>query len=80
MRQLGDMLVWLGLFVVVAAVVYFTPRIANYVRLGAAGSCERPMLRTWWPIRVRYSRRLPEKAWSSSSPCGSDGPVRNPIR
>jgi len=31
MRQLGDMLVWLGLIVVVAAVVYFTPRIANYV-------------------------------------------------
>jgi hypothetical protein len=31
MRQLGDMLLWLGLIVVVAAVVYFTPRIANYV-------------------------------------------------
>jgi hypothetical protein len=31
MRQVGDMLVWLALIVVVAAVVYFTPRVANYV-------------------------------------------------
>ncbi len=31
MRQVGDMLVWLVLIVVVAAVVYFTPRFANYV-------------------------------------------------
>jgi len=31
MRQVADMLVWLALIVVVAAVVYFTPRVANYV-------------------------------------------------
>ena len=31
MRQVGDMLVWLALIVVIAAVVYFTPRVANYV-------------------------------------------------
>ena len=31
MRQVGDMLVWLGLILVVAGVVYFTPRFANYV-------------------------------------------------
>jgi hypothetical protein len=31
MRQVGDTLVWLGLIVVVAAVVYFTPRVARYV-------------------------------------------------
>lgn len=31
MRQVGDTLVWLGLILVVAAVVYFTPRLANYV-------------------------------------------------
>ncbi len=31
MRQVGDTLVWLGLIVVVAAVVYFTPRVASYV-------------------------------------------------
>ena len=30
MRQVGDTLVWLGLIVVLAAVVYFTPRFANY--------------------------------------------------
>jgi hypothetical protein len=31
MRQFGDTLVWLGLILVVAAVVYFTPRLASYV-------------------------------------------------
>jgi hypothetical protein len=30
MRQVGDTLVWLGLIVVVVAVVYFTPRFASY--------------------------------------------------
>jgi hypothetical protein len=31
MRQVGDTLVWLAMVLVVAAVVYFTPRVANYV-------------------------------------------------
>ena len=31
MRQIGDMLVWLAVIVVVAAVVYYTPRVANYM-------------------------------------------------
>ena len=31
MRQVGDTLVWLGLIMVVAAVVYFTPRFASYL-------------------------------------------------
>ena len=31
MRQVGDTLVWLAMIGVVAAVVYFTPRLANYV-------------------------------------------------
>jgi hypothetical protein len=31
MRQVGDTLVWLALIVVVAAVLYITPRVANYV-------------------------------------------------
>jgi hypothetical protein len=31
MRHVGDTLVWLGLILVVAAVVYFTPRFADYV-------------------------------------------------
>jgi hypothetical protein len=31
MRQVGDTLVWLAMIAVVAAVVYFTPRVANYV-------------------------------------------------
>ena len=31
MRQVGDTLVWLGLIVLVAAVLYFTPRVASYV-------------------------------------------------
>jgi hypothetical protein len=31
MRQVGDTLVWLALIAVVAAVLYFTPLVANYV-------------------------------------------------
>ena len=31
MRQVGDTLVWLAMITVVVAVVYFTPRLANYV-------------------------------------------------
>ena len=31
MRQVVDTLVWLAMIMVVAAVVYFTPRLANYV-------------------------------------------------
>jgi hypothetical protein len=31
MRQVGDTLVWLGLILVIAAVVYFTPRLADFV-------------------------------------------------
>jgi hypothetical protein len=31
MRQVGDMLVWLAMILVVAAVVYYTPQLASYV-------------------------------------------------
>jgi len=31
MRQVGDTLVWLAVVLMVAAVVYFTPRFADYV-------------------------------------------------
>ncbi len=31
MRQVVDTLVWLAMVMVIAAVVYFTPRLANYV-------------------------------------------------
>jgi hypothetical protein len=31
MRQVGDTIVWLGMILVVAAVIYFTPRLASYV-------------------------------------------------
>ena len=31
MRQIGDTLVWLAMITVIAAVVYFTPRLASYV-------------------------------------------------
>jgi hypothetical protein len=31
MRQVGDTLVWLAMIGLVAAVVYFTPRLASYV-------------------------------------------------
>ena len=31
MRQVGDSLVWLAMIGLVAAVVYFTPRLASYV-------------------------------------------------
>jgi hypothetical protein len=36
MRQVGDTLVWLAMIGLVAAVVYFTPRLASYV--GSAGN------------------------------------------
>ena len=35
MRQVGDTLVWLAMIGVVAAVVYFTPRLASYVGSGS---------------------------------------------
>jgi len=35
MRQVGDTLVWLATIAVVAAVIYFTPRVARY--MGAMG-------------------------------------------
>jgi hypothetical protein len=38
MRQVGDTLVWLAMIAVVAAVIYFKPRVAHYVR--ARGSSE----------------------------------------
>jgi hypothetical protein len=31
MRQVVDNIVWLGMILVVAAVIYFTPRLASYV-------------------------------------------------
>ncbi len=31
MRQVVDTLVWLAMIMVIAAVVYFTPRLASYV-------------------------------------------------
>jgi hypothetical protein len=31
MRQVADTLVWFGLVSMVAAVIYFTPRLADYV-------------------------------------------------
>jgi hypothetical protein len=34
MRQVGDTLVWLAMIGVVAAVVYFTPRLASYLGSG----------------------------------------------
>jgi hypothetical protein len=30
MRQVADLMVWLGVILVVAAVIYFTPRFAHY--------------------------------------------------
>ncbi len=31
MRQVGDMLVWFAMILVVAAVVYYTPQVASYM-------------------------------------------------
>jgi hypothetical protein len=36
MRHVGDTLVWLGLMLMVAAVIYFTPQVADYVSSMAA--------------------------------------------
>ena len=71
MRQLGDMLVWLGLIVVVAAVVYFTPRIANYVAVGAARPWTRKQdfARDGLPALVTLMR-LPEKRLEILEPLG----------
>lgn len=38
MRQVGDTLVWLALIAMVAAVLYITPRVANYVSSREEGS------------------------------------------
>jgi len=37
MRQVVDTLVWLAMILVIAAVVYFTPRLANYVTSMSGG-------------------------------------------
>ena len=37
MRQVGDMLVWLGVIMTLAAVVYFTPQFASYVSASRNG-------------------------------------------
>lgn len=51
MRQFGDTLVWLGLILVVAAVVYFTPRLASYVsRSERQGGSDRVVWRS--PVGV----------------------------
>jgi len=34
MRQVGDMLVWFAMILVVAAVVYYTPQVASYMSRG----------------------------------------------
>ena len=36
MRHVGDTLAWLGMILVVAAVIYFTPRLASYVAASTA--------------------------------------------
>jgi hypothetical protein len=41
MRQVGDMLVWLAMILIVAAVVYFTPQLANYVSARESRSIHR---------------------------------------
>jgi hypothetical protein len=36
MRQFGDTLAWFGMIMVVAAVLYFTPRLKHYVAASMA--------------------------------------------
>jgi hypothetical protein len=38
MRQVGDTMVWLGMILLVAAVIYFTPRLASYVAAASTPS------------------------------------------
>jgi hypothetical protein len=45
MRQVGDMLVWLAMILVVAAVVYFTPQVADYVSSKELRSSSRSVTR-----------------------------------
>jgi hypothetical protein len=41
MRQFGDTLVWIAMILVVAAVVYYTPQIADYVSATESQSIHR---------------------------------------
>ena len=36
MRHVGDTLVWLGMILLVVAVIYYTPRLAKYVAASTA--------------------------------------------
>jgi hypothetical protein len=49
MRQIADTLVWLGVISLVAAVIYFTPRLASYVG-AATASTENGSRVTWQQV------------------------------
>jgi hypothetical protein len=60
MRQVRDTLIWLGLSMVVTAVVYYTPRFANYVNASesenfSVGINPRPIASHVQPITSRHS-------------------------
>ena len=60
MRQIGDMLVWLAMILVVAAVVYYTPQVANYVSSRDSHPVQRSV--AW------YSRPHVEEPASADTP------------
>jgi hypothetical protein len=52
MRQVGDTLVWLGVVLVLAAVVYFVPRFANFV---AAVQAQQDRGKVAWHVMASQS-------------------------
>jgi len=52
MRQFGDTLVWLGLVLVLAAVVYFVPQFANFV---AAVEAQQDRGKVAWHVTASQS-------------------------
>ncbi len=58
MRQLGDLLVWASLMAMLAAVVYLTPRVAQYVSAESRPAQPAPIhdIAMHMPIHLRVSR------------------------
>jgi hypothetical protein len=57
MRQVGDTLVWLGLIVMVAAVLYFTPRLAAFV---SAVQSHQHQGRVAWRSAITQADEIPD--------------------
>jgi hypothetical protein len=50
MRQFGDLVVWIALILVLAGVVYFTPKVAQYV-----SAENRPAEKSWLDRHLAFN-------------------------